>query len=89
MKSNWSGNGEKYDRIFQKSWTVNSIAAKGICMLKACCLNTYNYSTGISQNSSAIIFPKQSDYFIEFMDYSRVIKPSLNFIATVSSLVLL
>uniref|UniRef100_A0A663NE95 CD109 antigen n=1 Tax=Athene cunicularia TaxID=194338 RepID=A0A663NE95_ATHCN len=38
--------------------------------------------TGISQNSSTIIFPKQSDYFIEFMDYSRVIKPSLNFIAT-------
>uniref|UniRef100_A0A8C6JNB2 CD109 antigen n=1 Tax=Melopsittacus undulatus TaxID=13146 RepID=A0A8C6JNB2_MELUD len=38
--------------------------------------------TGISHNSSAIIFPKQSDYFIEFMDYSRVIKPSLNFIAT-------
>ncbi|NXY89727.1 CD109 protein, partial [Alcedo cyanopectus] len=38
--------------------------------------------TGFSQNSSAIIFPKQSDYFIEFMDYSRVIKPSLNFIAT-------
>ncbi|NWW49476.1 CD109 protein, partial [Pedionomus torquatus] len=38
--------------------------------------------TGVSQNSSAIIFPKQSDYFIEFLDYSRVIKPSLNFIAT-------
>ncbi|KGL88563.1 CD109 antigen, partial [Charadrius vociferus] len=38
--------------------------------------------TGVSQNSSTIIFPKQSDYFIEFMDYSRVIKPSLNFIAT-------
>uniref|UniRef100_A0A8B9Q8M1 CD109 antigen n=1 Tax=Apteryx owenii TaxID=8824 RepID=A0A8B9Q8M1_APTOW len=38
--------------------------------------------TGISQNSSIIIFPKQSDYFIEFLDYSRVIKPSLNFIAT-------
>ncbi|XP_030302930.1 CD109 antigen [Calypte anna] len=38
--------------------------------------------TGNSQNSSTIIFPKQSDYFIEFMDYSRVIKPSLNFIAT-------
>uniref|UniRef100_A0A8B9MLF8 CD109 molecule n=1 Tax=Accipiter nisus TaxID=211598 RepID=A0A8B9MLF8_9AVES len=51
-------------------------------MPKACCLNTYNSSTGISQNSSTIIFPKQSDYFIEFVDYSRVIKPSLNFIAT-------
>ncbi|XP_064020132.1 CD109 antigen [Pogoniulus pusillus] len=38
--------------------------------------------TGASQNSSTIIFPKQSDYFIEFVDYSRVIKPSLNFIAT-------
>ncbi|PKK33140.1 CD109 molecule, partial [Columba livia] len=38
--------------------------------------------TGVSQNSSTIIFPKQSDYFIEFLDYSRVIKPSLNFIAT-------
>ncbi|NWR73056.1 CD109 protein, partial [Centropus unirufus] len=38
--------------------------------------------TGVSQNSSTIIFPKQSDYFIEFMDYSRVMKPSLNFIAT-------
>ncbi|NXA40224.1 CD109 protein, partial [Eudromia elegans] len=38
--------------------------------------------TGISQNSTIIIFPKQSDYFIEFVDYSRVIKPSLNFIAT-------
>ncbi|XP_068021293.1 CD109 antigen [Melanerpes formicivorus] len=38
--------------------------------------------TGISHNSSTILFPKQSDYFIEFMDYSRVIKPSLNFIAT-------
>ncbi|NXC86718.1 CD109 protein, partial [Cercotrichas coryphoeus] len=38
--------------------------------------------TGISQNSSTIIFPKQSDYFIEFLDYTRVIKPSLNFIAT-------
>ncbi|NXY41112.1 CD109 protein, partial [Ceuthmochares aereus] len=38
--------------------------------------------TGVSQNSSTIIFPKQSDYFIEFMDYSRVLKPSLNFIAT-------
>ncbi|NWI20473.1 CD109 protein, partial [Crypturellus soui] len=33
-------------------------------------------------NSSIIIFPKQSDYFVEFVDYSRVIKPSLNFIAT-------
>uniref|UniRef100_A0A663EB10 CD109 antigen n=1 Tax=Aquila chrysaetos chrysaetos TaxID=223781 RepID=A0A663EB10_AQUCH len=50
--------------------------------LEPCCLNTYNSSTGISQNSSTIIFPKQSDYFIEFVDYSRVIKPSLNFIAT-------
>lgn len=48
-------------------------------------LNESNFSTGISQNSSTIIFPKQSDYFIEFVDYSRVIKPSLNFIATVSS----
>ncbi|NXN92969.1 CD109 protein, partial [Rhinopomastus cyanomelas] len=38
--------------------------------------------TGTSQNSSTIIFPKPSDYFIEFLDYSRVIKPSLNFIAT-------
>ncbi|KAI6071502.1 CD109 antigen [Aix galericulata] len=38
--------------------------------------------TGISQNSSTVIFPKQSDYFIEFVEYSRVIKPSLNFIAT-------
>ncbi|KFV62119.1 CD109 antigen, partial [Dryobates pubescens] len=38
--------------------------------------------TGISHNSSTILFPKQSDYFIEFLDYSRVIKPSLNFIAT-------
>ncbi|NXH20679.1 CD109 protein, partial [Bucco capensis] len=38
--------------------------------------------TGISQNASTIILPKQRDYFIEFLDYSRVIKPSLNFIAT-------
>ncbi|NWU94942.1 CD109 protein, partial [Upupa epops] len=37
--------------------------------------------TGISQNSSSTIFPQQSDYFIEFLDYSRVIKPSLNFTA--------
>lgn len=87
MKSNRSGNGEKYNRIISKSWAVNCIAAKVIYVLNACCLNTYHYSTGISQNSSTIIFPKQSDYFIEFLDYSRVIKPSLNFIATVSSCV--
>lgn len=87
MKNDRSANGEKYGRIISKSWAVNCIAAKVIYVLNACCLNTYNYSTGISQNSSTIIFPKQSDYFIEFLDYTRVIKPSLNFIATVSSFV--
>lgn len=84
MKNDSSGNGEKYDRIISNSWAVNCIAAEVIYVFNASCLNTYNYSTGISQNSSTIIFPKQSDYFIEFLDYSRVIKPSLNFIATVS-----
>ncbi|XP_019352416.1 CD109 antigen isoform X3 [Alligator mississippiensis] len=38
--------------------------------------------TGISQNSSTTVFPKQSDYIIEFSDYPKVLKPSLNFIAT-------
>lgn len=61
------------------------------CCLSNICvkymLSKHNYSTGISQNSSTIIFPKQSDYFIEFLDYTRVIKPSLNFIATVSPFV--
>uniref|UniRef100_A0A8C8RNU0 CD109 antigen n=1 Tax=Pelusios castaneus TaxID=367368 RepID=A0A8C8RNU0_9SAUR len=37
--------------------------------------------TGISQNASTTIFPKESDYIIEFFDYPRVLKPSLNFTA--------
>uniref|UniRef100_A0A8D2M0I6 CD109 antigen n=1 Tax=Varanus komodoensis TaxID=61221 RepID=A0A8D2M0I6_VARKO len=40
--------------------------------------------TGISQNSSTTVFPKLHDYLLEFSEYSRVLKPSLDFFATVS-----
>ncbi|XP_074847111.1 CD109 antigen isoform X2 [Carettochelys insculpta] len=38
--------------------------------------------TGISQNASTTVFPKQNDYIIDFSDYAKVLKPSLNFTAT-------
>ncbi|EMP28675.1 hypothetical protein UY3_14223 [Chelonia mydas] len=38
--------------------------------------------TGITQNASTTVFPKQNDYIIDFSDYARVLKPSLNFTAT-------
>ncbi|XP_059124255.1 CD109 antigen [Peromyscus eremicus] len=39
--------------------------------------------TGISRNASANVFFKQYDYVIEFFDYATVLKPALNFTATV------
>ncbi|KAF0886486.1 CD109 protein, partial [Crocuta crocuta] len=39
--------------------------------------------TGISRNASSNVFFKQHDYIIEFFDYAAVLKPSLNFTATV------
>ncbi|XP_007943411.1 CD109 antigen [Orycteropus afer afer] len=39
--------------------------------------------TGISRNASSNVFFKQHDYMIEFFDYAAVLKPSLNFTATV------
>ncbi|XP_017908355.1 PREDICTED: CD109 antigen [Capra hircus] len=38
---------------------------------------------GISRNVSSNVFFKQHDYIIEFFDYATVLKPSLNFTATV------
>ncbi|KAJ7341665.1 hypothetical protein JRQ81_006104 [Phrynocephalus forsythii] len=38
--------------------------------------------TGISQNTSASAFPKHQDYSLEFTEYPQVLKPSLNFMAT-------
>uniref|UniRef100_A0A452HFJ9 CD109 antigen n=1 Tax=Gopherus agassizii TaxID=38772 RepID=A0A452HFJ9_9SAUR len=40
--------------------------------------------TGITQNASTTVFPKQNDYIIDFYDYARTLKPSLNFTATVT-----
>nr|XP_060608900.1 CD109 antigen [Anolis sagrei ordinatus] len=37
--------------------------------------------TGISQNASATAFPKHHDYSLEFVEFPRVLKPSLTFIA--------
>ncbi|KAM7136412.1 CD109 antigen isoform 1-T1 [Molossus nigricans] len=39
--------------------------------------------TGISRNASSNVFFKQHDYIIDFFDYATVLKPSLNFSATV------
>ncbi|XP_037375872.1 CD109 antigen [Talpa occidentalis] len=39
--------------------------------------------TGISRNASSNVFFKQHDYIIEFFDYTTVLRPSLNFTATV------
>ncbi|XP_057384017.1 CD109 antigen isoform X1 [Balaenoptera acutorostrata] len=39
--------------------------------------------TGISRNASSNVFFKQHDYIIEIFDYATVLKPSLNFTATV------
>ncbi|XP_006897027.1 PREDICTED: CD109 antigen-like [Elephantulus edwardii] len=39
--------------------------------------------TGISRNASSNVFFKQHDYIIEFFDYAAILKPSLNFTATV------
>uniref|UniRef100_A0A8D1YXY7 CD109 molecule n=1 Tax=Sus scrofa TaxID=9823 RepID=A0A8D1YXY7_PIG len=39
--------------------------------------------TGISRNASSNVFFKQHNYIIEFFDYATVLKPSLNFTATV------
>uniref|UniRef100_A0A2K5XLF5 CD109 molecule n=1 Tax=Mandrillus leucophaeus TaxID=9568 RepID=A0A2K5XLF5_MANLE len=39
--------------------------------------------TGIARNASTNVFFKQHDYIIEFFDYTTVLKPSLNFTATV------
>uniref|UniRef100_A0A452HFI0 CD109 antigen n=1 Tax=Gopherus agassizii TaxID=38772 RepID=A0A452HFI0_9SAUR len=41
--------------------------------------------TGITQNASTTVFPKQNDYIIDFYDYARTLKPSLNFTATVTA----
>ncbi|CAM5099815.1 unnamed protein product [Eretmochelys imbricata] len=38
--------------------------------------------TGITQNASTTVFPKQNDYIIDFSDYAGALKPSLNFTAT-------
>nr|XP_025043911.1 CD109 antigen [Pelodiscus sinensis] len=38
--------------------------------------------TGITQNASTTVFPKQNNYILEFSDYARALKPSLNFTAT-------
>ncbi|XP_026550926.1 CD109 antigen [Pseudonaja textilis] len=38
--------------------------------------------TGISQNASATVFPQLHDYVLDFLEYPRFLKPSLNFIAT-------
>ena len=48
------------------------------------CLNGAISKTGISRNASSNVFFKQHDYIIEFFDYATVLKPSLNFTATVS-----
>ncbi|XP_070789006.1 CD109 antigen isoform X3 [Pituophis catenifer annectens] len=37
--------------------------------------------TGISQNASATVFPQLHDYALDFVEYPRFLKPSLNFIA--------
>ncbi|ETE63520.1 antigen, partial [Ophiophagus hannah] len=37
--------------------------------------------TGISQNASATVFPQLHDYALNFLEYPRFLKPSLNFIA--------
>ncbi|XP_066215114.1 CD109 antigen isoform X1 [Saccopteryx leptura] len=39
--------------------------------------------TGISRNASSNVFFKQHDYIIDFSDHASVLKPSLNFTATV------
>ncbi|KAL4837504.1 hypothetical protein H8958_002831 [Nasalis larvatus] len=39
--------------------------------------------TGIARNASTNVFFKQHDYIVEFFDYTTVLKPSLNFTATV------
>ncbi|KAM4866554.1 CD109 antigen [Thomomys bottae] len=39
--------------------------------------------TGVSRNASANVFFKQHDHILEFFDYATVLKPSLNFTATV------
>lgn len=39
--------------------------------------------TGISRNASSNVFFKQHEYTIDFFDYATVLKPSLNFTATV------
>lgn len=39
--------------------------------------------TGISRNTSTNVFFKRYDYIIEFFDYATVLKPSLNFTASV------
>lgn len=47
-------------------------------------LNGAILNTGISRNASTNVFFKQHDYIIEFFDYATVLKPSLNFTASVS-----
>ncbi|XP_007484264.1 CD109 antigen [Monodelphis domestica] len=39
--------------------------------------------TGISRNASSNVFFKANDYTIEFFDYATVLKPTLNYTATV------
>lgn len=39
--------------------------------------------TGISRNASSNVFFKQHDYIFEFFDHATILKPSLNFTATV------
>ncbi|XP_063147121.1 LOW QUALITY PROTEIN: CD109 antigen [Candoia aspera] len=36
--------------------------------------------TGTSQNASATVFPQLYDYVVDFLEYPRFLKPSLNFI---------
>ncbi|KAK9411366.1 putative antigen [Crotalus adamanteus] len=40
---------------------------------------------GISQNASATVFSQPHDYALDFLEYPRFLKPSLNFIAMVMS----
>uniref|UniRef100_A0A5F9CFX8 CD109 molecule n=1 Tax=Oryctolagus cuniculus TaxID=9986 RepID=A0A5F9CFX8_RABIT len=86
----WSIQVQVNDQTYYQSFHVSEyVLPKFEVVLQTplyCSLNSKNLNgsiTAISRNASSNVFFKQHDYIIEFFDYAAVLKPSLNFTATV------
>ncbi|XP_066867408.1 CD109 antigen isoform X2 [Kogia breviceps] len=81
--ANFSFNGEEMKKVMDISDGLSehmNLSSPGPVEILATVTESL---TGISRNASSNVFFKQHDYIIEFFDYATVLKPSLNFTATV------